>query len=243
MSNIKYQPLHGAVIALIGFDPQQDYQMLLSLRSYTQSNFQIYVVYLGDDMGYFANLKQISPKWWVFTFSTAGAPTALNQRIQTSSHDLYLLLAGIPTDVEAIPEMFSEMHPSKNFRACGGRVIQNRFRYQQGTTGYRYQNTNWDHRGKDNQILMQPHRTSAVSSAAMLIEATTFVQHGLFDPALPTYYGQDYCFRIAQAGCRILQLVRPTIEVLVPQEDPLEIEAMKLRHAGFVDPFGQYTLA
>lgn len=243
MPNIKYRPSNAAVIALVGLDPEQDYLMLRSLSGYTQSNFQVYVLYLGEDMDYFSSLKRIGPNWWVFTFSTAGAPTALNQRIQTSAHDLYLLLAGIPTDLVAIPEMFSEMHPSSNFQVCGGRVIQNRFRYQQGTTGYRYQNTNWDHRGEDNEILLQPHHTSAVSSAAMVIEAMTFVQHGLFDPALPTYYAQDYCFRIAQAGCRVLQLVRPTIEVLAPQENSLEIEAMKLRHAGFVDPYGQYTLA
>lgn len=243
MPNIKYRPAHAAVIALVGLDPEQDRRMLLSLHSYTQSNFQIYVVYLGEDMTYFTNLKQTTPRWWVFSFSTAGAPTALNQRIQTTGHDLYLLLAGIPTDPWAIPEMFSEMHPSKNLRVCGGRVIRNRFRYSQGTIGYRYQNTNWDHRGEDNQILLQPHRTSAVSSAAMVIESSTFIQHGLFDPALLTYYAQDYCFRIAQAGCRILQLAKPTVEVLIPLEDSLEIEAMRLRHIGFVDPYAQYTLA
>ena len=240
---IPYRPTNTAVIALFGESLEQNYHMQRSLLPYTQSNFDIHVVYVGTNMGEFAHYKDISPKWWGFSFSSAGTPIALNQKIQALDHDLFFLLSGIPTDVDAIPETLSHMHPTAHYDVCGARIIHNRYRYHQSMIGYRYQNTNWDHRGIDNQILLSPHRTSAVSCAGMVLRRDTFLAAGLFDPAFLTYYAQDYCFRLQQTGGRILQLYRPTVEILVPLEDPEEAEALKLRYAGFVDPYGQYVLA
>lgn len=168
--------------------------------------------------------QKIAPSW-----SWGAAASLLVNSVQTP---YVLLLRGVPIGNRWLHRLME--HMQRGVVAAGGKPIYSTRLSQPGIIGWKYEDWDWNTRGKLN-VLGVPHQVSALSPNCLVLDLAAYRTAGGFRSDLfPTLFGHDFCLRLA--GMKVL-VPQATVSVQQTVTDVTEAGNFASQWDGWSDPY------